>query len=654
MKTALALAAAGGGTLFSAGAAFAGGFPAPYCTRAFTNAVEPITLVRISNIDNASGAAVNGTPALEDFTAIVGTLRPGSVYPIRTEGNSDGNFANLYRVYFDWNQDSVFNEDASERVEIGTITNSTGIDGKFASTNVTIPVTAMSGTTRMRIVKKYSTAGTACGPDPNNSYGQAEDYTVNIDPGATIPPPLPTLAKAFSPPYADASLPTTLTISLGQLNADVASLTLTANLVDTLPAGMTVAATPNASTTCPSGVVTAVAGSGSVALATGAQIPPAGCNVSVDVQVAAAGTFANTFAANSLQTDGGNYAPAVTAYYQATAPGLPTYGAGFEAPAFGLGNLPQGDWGRGGGVAADTRIVIDNPAAGAQNLRMSWATAGSGTVAAISPTFAPGTKAYSVASAKLSISTPVGTGTDFDFAPQDPAANSVVARIRFARPAAGVNRIMRLDPNGTSPGVSGYVDTGATWAPGAYFDVKVITNRAAQTYDVCLNGTAIVTGAPAFARHTSNIAIIGAKGGTTQNNILDADEVVLDNTNFGTCNGLPIQRTVTPSVGTPSGSISPATPVSVDDGSTTQFTLTADAGFHIDTVGGTCGGSLAGNVFTTAAVTADCTVVANFAADVVTHTVTPSVGTPSGSISPATPQVVNDGATTQFTLTADA
>ncbi|RYD16983.1 MAG: hypothetical protein EOP90_03260, partial [Lysobacteraceae bacterium] len=651
MKTALALAAAGGGTLFSAGAAFAGGFPAPYCARTFTNAVEPITLVRISSIDNATGAAVNGTPALEDFTALVGTLRPGSVYPIRTEGNSDGNFANVYRVYFDWNHDAVFNEDASELVEIGTITNSTGLDGKFVATNVTVPLTATSGTTRMRVVKKYSTAGNACGVPADatgTSYGQAEDYTVNIDPGAPQPPALPAMSMAFAPSNGDVSQPSTLSISLSQFNA-AAPISLTADLVNTLPAGMTIAAAPAASTNCPAATLTAVAGTGTITFGAGALIPAAGCSVNVPIQVAAPGIYVNTIAPNSLQTSAGNYTSATSATYQATAAGFVTYAAGFEAPTFALGNLPQGGWGRSGGVAADTRIVNTNPAAGTQNLRLSWTTAGSGTVAAISTTQAVGTTSYSIASAKISIGNPVGTGTEFDFAPQDPAAGLIITRVRFLRPTAGQNKIQILDPV-----TSTYVDTGAFWTPGAYFDLKVITNRAAQTYDVCINGSAITTGAPAFARNIANIAIIGTKGTNTQNNTFDADDVVIDNSNIGTCNGLPVQRTVTPSVGTPSGAISPATPVSVDDGTTTQFTLTPDAGFHIDTVGGTCGGSLAGNVFTTAAVTADCTVVANFAADIVMRTVTPSVGTPSGSISPATPQVVVDGATTQFTLTADA
>jgi len=101
--------------------------------------------------------------------------------------------------------------------------------------------------------------------------------------------------------------------------------------------------------------------------------------------------------------------------------------------------------------------------------------------------------------------------------------------------------------------------------------------------------------------------------------------------------------TVTPSVGTPSGTITPASPQTVNSGATTSFTLTADAGFHVDTVGGTCGGTLAGNVYTTSAVTADCTVIANFA-----------VGEPAPVIS-ATPSpmaiAVDAGATAMGTLT---
>jgi hypothetical protein len=120
---------------------------------------------------------------------------------------------------------------------------------------------------------------------------------------------------------------------------------------------------------------------------------------------------------------------------------------------------------------------------------------------------------------------------------------------------------------------------------------------------------------------------------------------------FPSCTTETTTHTVTPSVGTPSGTIAPSTPQTVDDGDTTSFTLTPSSGFEIASVGGTCGGTLVNNVFTTDPVTEDCTVIANFAPIVVTHTVTPSVGTPSGTIAPSTPQTVDDGDTTSFTLT---
>jgi hypothetical protein len=61
-----------------------------------------------------------------------------------------------------------------------------------------------------------------------------------------------------------------------------------------------------------------------------------------------------------------------------------------------------------------------------------------------------------------------------------------------------------------------------------------------------------------------------------------------------------------------------------------------------------CGGTWTGNPYVTGPITDDCTVTATFAIDA--HTVTPSV-VGSGSIDPSTPQTVNHGSTTSFTVT---
>ncbi|MEZ5465530.1 MAG: choice-of-anchor Q domain-containing protein [Lysobacteraceae bacterium] len=109
-------------------------------------------------------------------------------------------------------------------------------------------------------------------------------------------------------------------------------------------------------------------------------------------------------------------------------------------------------------------------------------------------------------------------------------------------------------------------------------------------------------------------------------------------------------HTVDAVVASGNGSVDPATQVIADGGSAT-ITVTPDANWHIDTVTG-CGGTLSGNSYSTGTITADCTVEATFAID--QHSVTPTVIAGNGSISPDTPQTVDGGTTTSFTLTPDA
>ena len=555
LKAVLASLIATGG-LAASGAAFA--FPEPYCTRAFTNAVEPITHVVFAGIDNTTGAAVNGTPADEDFTAIVGSLHPGSTYSISMSGNSDGNFTNYFRVYIDWNHDGVFNEDASERYEVGSITNSTGVDGKAAATALVVPPGALTGQTRMRAVKKYNDPGAACsGSDASGtSYGQAEDYTVNVDP-SLVPPP--TLSKSFAPTNADASLPSTLTIALGA-NASSTPLTLTADLVDPLPSGMTVASTPNASTTCTSGVVTATAGATFVMLASGAQIPPANCSITVDVQVAAAAIYVNTIPANALQTDAGNYGAAVSATYQATSPGVITYGTGFESP-FTVGSIN----GQQGWAARSVNVATTTPANGAQHLSIT-ATASPSTsnyALALSPIQTPGTTAYSLISANVRM-TRTTNGANWRFNPQDSPEGLVTSILQFERSAAQKIQIAHFAPDGSAT----IVDTGATWPSATYFNIKLIVERATGALKICKDNVEVYndpSGDSVAGTSITDLAVSQLSGsGNTAGNTFFADDLVIDNTNIGSCNGL-----ATPAV---SKSFAPASVV-VDTDSTATITL---------------------------------------------------------------------------------
>ncbi len=152
-------------------------FPAPYCPVTFPNGIEPITRVVYADIDNGSPAT--GGPPLQDFTAVIGHVSAGDSHDLRVEGNTAGNYSTPVKAYADWNRDGDFN-DAGESYEIGTLQNSTGVDGQFVEAAVAVPAGLGAGPVRLRVVKRYSTAGDACN---SSGYGQAEDYTLMVSAG---------------------------------------------------------------------------------------------------------------------------------------------------------------------------------------------------------------------------------------------------------------------------------------------------------------------------------------------------------------------------------------------------------------------------------------------------------------------------------------
>ncbi|WP_229663461.1 immunoglobulin domain-containing protein, partial [Cloacibacterium rupense] len=150
-----------------------------YCTKYFNTQVAPITKVTFAGIDNSSSATVNSTtPFNEIFCMISASVQQGMPYNITLKGNSNGNNTDYYRVYIDWDQNKVFGNNVNEVYDIGTITNSTGIDAKVVTGIIDVPSNAVLGSTMMRIVKlrgAYTDACTAA------NIGQSEDYQVNIN-----------------------------------------------------------------------------------------------------------------------------------------------------------------------------------------------------------------------------------------------------------------------------------------------------------------------------------------------------------------------------------------------------------------------------------------------------------------------------------------
>ena len=132
----------------------------------------------------------------------------------------------------------------------------------------------------------------------------------------------PSISKTFNPNVISPAGLSTLTITLFNQNASIA--TLSANFVDTLPGGVLVAPVPNGSTTCGGGAtIIAAVNSSTVTLPAGRTVPANGnCTISVSVTAAQVGTYVNTLPVASLQTsNGNNLTPAVATLTVQLVPG---------------------------------------------------------------------------------------------------------------------------------------------------------------------------------------------------------------------------------------------------------------------------------------------------------------------------------------------
>jgi chitodextrinase len=146
-----------------------------YCTSTSTNTNdERIGKVVFGTISDTS----TGTAGYENFTALStnvvrGTANTITITPfwtstVWTEG---------YAVFIDYNQDGDF-ADSGETVWTKATSKTTPVTG-----TITIPATATLGSTRMRVSMKYNGTPTSC---ETFTYGQVEDYTVNITSSARI------------------------------------------------------------------------------------------------------------------------------------------------------------------------------------------------------------------------------------------------------------------------------------------------------------------------------------------------------------------------------------------------------------------------------------------------------------------------------------
>jgi len=140
-----------------------------YCaSQGNSTADERIGRVQFGTINNAS----TGTAGYENFTSISTNVVRGTSNTITITPTWTGTvYSEGYAVFIDYNNDGDFT-DSGETVFTRTATTATPVSGSF-----TIPSTTTLGAKRMRISMKYNGVPTSC---EAFSYGQVEDYTINV------------------------------------------------------------------------------------------------------------------------------------------------------------------------------------------------------------------------------------------------------------------------------------------------------------------------------------------------------------------------------------------------------------------------------------------------------------------------------------------
>ncbi|HMN33732.1 MAG TPA: GEVED domain-containing protein, partial [Chitinophagaceae bacterium] len=148
--------------------------PGAYCNSSISSATfEYITNVNYGGINNTSGGNAGGPV---NYLAQTAYVTAGAASPLSVTINPDAN--EYVFAWIDWNQNGDFT-DAGEQYTLAVNVVSPGP----YTLSITPPAEAINGNTRMRVMVVYANATpNAC---VTASFGEAEDYTVNVSGGKT-------------------------------------------------------------------------------------------------------------------------------------------------------------------------------------------------------------------------------------------------------------------------------------------------------------------------------------------------------------------------------------------------------------------------------------------------------------------------------------
>ncbi len=140
-----------------------------YCaSKGNSVADEYINRVTLGSINNTSGANAGYRSYTNLSTNVaIGSANTITIFP----GWTSTAYSEGFAVWIDYNKDGDFT-DSGELVFSKTASTATSASGSF-----TVPSSATTGATTMRVSMKYNAVPTSC---ETFSYGEVEDYTVNI------------------------------------------------------------------------------------------------------------------------------------------------------------------------------------------------------------------------------------------------------------------------------------------------------------------------------------------------------------------------------------------------------------------------------------------------------------------------------------------
>lgn len=148
-----------------------------YCIPAASDCTDDdmITRVRLSTLDNSSACSAGPPAGYTFYSALPApSVYAGAANPITV--NVPTVWTEQVAVWIDYDKSGTF--DASEYTNLGSNVGNGGV----LTGNLVIPANAQLGTTRMRVRVRFSTAWTSAQPCTTVTFGETEDYNINIVP----------------------------------------------------------------------------------------------------------------------------------------------------------------------------------------------------------------------------------------------------------------------------------------------------------------------------------------------------------------------------------------------------------------------------------------------------------------------------------------